>query len=172
MDPKDYNGEEWKALLREFTPRQMRNSIKSAYRGVANMARKVAISKLQSSGLECHGASDFKKGIRQVIYSRGGGFLITVRGYRGKSMHRNRRGELKPVLMWAEDGAGGTDGRSTRSKSKFFVRISKGHSTGSMPKFGFMEEAEPTMASIVEKELYNELVKAVHKTAAKCGFNK
>lgn len=169
MDPKDYNGEEWKALLREFTPRQMRNSIKSAYRGVASKARKIALSKLQSSGLKSRGASDFKKGIRQVIYSRGGGFLITVKGYKGKSMHKNRRGELKPVLMWAE---GGTASRTTRSRSKFFVRLRKGHSTGSMPKYGFMEEAEPTMTGIVEKELRNELVKAVNKTAAKCGFNK
>ena len=173
MDPNQYTGKEWTDLLRQMTPRQIRNSVKRAYRALSKEAVKVAQQKLASSGLKSSGG-DLKKGIRAFVYSRGGGFLVTVKaraanrqGKGEKSMHTTRRGFKKPILMWAEEG---TAERHTKSKTKWFTRSRKGHSTGKMPAYGFLASAEPEMFSIVERGLTPEVEKAVEKVAKKCGF--
>ena len=82
-------------------------------------------------------------------------------------MHTNRYGFKKPVLMWAEEG---TRQRRTKTQTKWFTRSRKGHSTGSMPAYGFLAKAQPEMFSAVERGLAPEVEKAVDKIAKKCGF--
>lgn len=151
-------------LLREMTPRQIRNSLKRAYRAEAKKVKKIAERKLDSSGLHVMGSkSDLHKGIRTRIYSRGGGFMLTVKPGKGnvKSMHKNRRGFLKPVLLWAEEG---TVGRFTRNGMR------RGHITGSMPSYGFMAAAEDEMLQTAENDLLSEVEVAVEKVARKAGM--
>lgn len=177
MDPKQYTGSEWTALLREMTPKQIRAAVKGAYRAEAKKARAIAVRNLSSSGLDVQGnRSDWQKGIRSYIYRNGGGFMITVkaRGSKdgGKSMHVNRFGFKKPILMWAEEG---TKPRKTKSNGgsharTFVRRLRKGHATGSMPAYGFLARSAPEMYRTVEQDLYGEVEKAVEKKAAKLGF--
>ena len=175
MDPGEYTGKEWTQLIKEMTPKQLRSSLKRTYRAEAKQALVIARRYLHSSGLDVQGNyADWDKGIRSHIYSRGGGFLLTVKargatrkGTGEKSMHVNRRGIKKPVLMWAEEG---TKYRKTKSKTKFFVRKRKGHVTGRMKAYGFMEKAAPEMFRSVEEGLSRELGIAVEKVARKCGF--
>lgn len=175
MDPEQYTGKEWTQLIKEMNPKQLRNSLKRAYRAEAKQALVIARRYLHSSGLDVHGnRTDWEKGIRSHIYSRGGGFLLTVKargasrkGTGEKSMHVNRRGIKKPVLMWAEEG---TKLRKTRTKTRFFVRMRKGHVTGRIKAYGFMEKAAPDMFRTVEEGLSKELDTAVEKVAKKCGF--
>ena len=175
MDPSAYNGKEWTELLRQMTPRQIRNSLKRAYRAEAKKAREMAVRSLRSRGPEVRGnARDWDNGVRSHIYSRGGGFLLTVKprkagkGGKGeKSMHTNRRGITKPVLLWAEEG---TRQRATRSSSRFAARKRKGHPTGRMPAYGFLAAAEGEIGRMVEADLGKEVRVAVEKVAKKCGF--
>lgn len=175
MNPKDYTGKEWTELLKSLTPRQIKNSVKRAYRKEADKACKIAVQKLRSSGLKVRGnSSDWEKGIRSHIYSRGGGFMVTVKargvnkqGRGEKGMHKNRTGLKKPVLMWAEEG---TTVRKTKSKTKIFVRKRKGHDTGAMPKCGFLESVAPEMSRSVETGLFPEIEIAVNKVAQKAGI--
>lgn len=163
MSGISYTGKEWRALINEMTPRQVRNVLRRAYRSTAKVIRRTALSSLSSSGLSVRGnVGDWKKGVRTRIYSRGGGFMVTVKGTHGKSVHRTRRGILKPVLMWAEDG---TTFRKTRSTG-----LRKSHYTGRMPKYGFIERAEPTMYAQVERELFPRLEQAVMDVARKAGW--
>lgn len=173
MDPKQYTGKEWTDLLRQMTPRQIRNAVKRAYRAVSKEAVKVAQRNLAASGLKSSGG-DLKKGIRSYAYSRGGGFLVTVKaraanrqGKGEKGMHTTRKGIKKPILTWAEEG---TVERHTKSKTRWFTRTRKGHTTGKMPAYGFLSKSEPEMFSIVERGLTPEVEKAVEKVARKCGF--
>jgi len=200
MDPKDYKGKEWTDLMREMNKRQLRNSLKGAYRRVSKKVTGIAQDKLASSGLDVQGnRSDWKKGIRSYIYSRGGGFLITVKPERGKrerGYHANRRygktitrgirsGNINqrklPILMFAEDGTRQRNVGNRIGKSSFFsksrwsgkkVRNYKrgGHSTGSMPAYGFLEKSEAEGFRIVEAELGKELEAAVMKAAKKAGM--
>lgn len=175
MNPKDYTGKEWAELSRLLTPRQIRNSVKRAYRREANKACKIAVRTLRVSGLRVKGDnSDWEKGIRPYIYSRGGGFLVTVKakgtnrqGKGEKGMHKNRAGVKKPVLMWAEDG---TAVRKTKSRSRVFIRKRKGHSTGRMPGYGFLDKATPGMFQSVEAGLFPEIEAAMDKVARKAGI--
>lgn len=176
MQPSDYTGKEWTELMKELTPRQLRNSLKRSYRAVSKQALGIARKRLRTSGLHVQGnKADWEKGIRVHIYSRGGGFLITTKaraasrktGKGEKSMHKNRRGFSKPILMWAEEG---TQPRKTRSASKWAVRMRKGHKTGRMRDYGFLEKATPDMYSTLETGLFPELEKSVVKVAKKCGF--
>lgn len=176
MDPKDYTGKEWDDLLRQMNGRQIRNSMRRALRAEARNALRIAQSHLAGSGLQVRGSSaDWKKGVRSFVYRQGTGFMITVKarsasrktGKGEKSMHENRRGLRKPVLMWAEEG---TKARRTKTRTKSFARQRKGHSTGRMRAYGFLEKAAPEMYRTVGENLTPEVGAAVGKVAGKCGF--
>lgn len=175
MDPKEYTGREWTELARRLTARQVRNGVKRAYRRVGNEARRVAVAKLRTSGLNVRGnRADWERGIRSRVYSRGGGFMVTVRakganksGKGERGMHLNRFGVKKPVLKWAEEG---TRVRRTKTRTRFFVRQRRGHSTGAMPAYHFLEDATPEMYRVAEQALMPEVRRAVEQAARKAGF--
>lgn len=177
MKPEEYNGSEWRNLLNQMNGKQIKKSLRGAVRAEARKAQKIAQQQLEVSGLQVKGnAADWKKGIRTRIYpdNKGLGFLVTVKaraasrnGNTEKSMHKNRFGLKKPILMWAEEG---TDARKTKTKTKFFVRQKKAHRTGRMKPYGFIERATPEMFKTVEENLTPEVEKAVTKVAKKCGF--
>lgn len=127
MQPDQAVEKDLAQLAKEMNPKQLRNSLKRAYRAEAKKVLGIARKSLHATRLQVKGSkSDWDKGIRSHIYSRGGGFMITVKAHRAnlkgqgeKSMHRNRfyddhkgaRGKtLKgtkralPILMWAEEG--------------------------------------------------------------------
>ena len=196
MNPKDYTGEEWTQLAKELTPRQMRNALKRSYRAEAKKALGIARRHLHASGMQVKGSqADWDKGIRSHIYSKGGGFMLTVKARRAnskgkgeKSMHQNRKGFKKPVLMWAEEG---TQRRLSKSSNwryehsgswKLWARhgasmkpkkrkVRKdGINRGRMRAYGFLEKATPEMFQTVEADLGVEVGAAVEKVAKKCGF--
>lgn len=185
MNPEEYTGKEWENLLRQMNGKQIKKSMRGALRAEARKAQKIAQSKLQTSGLQVRGdTADWKKGIRTRIYpdNKGMGFLVTVKaraasrktGTGEKSMHKTYQSIKKPdkygpkpVLMWAEEG---TKIRKTKTQTKWGFRKRKGHSTGRMDAYGFMEDATPEMFQSVEAGLVPEVEKAVTKVAKKCGF--
>jgi len=178
MKPEEYTGREWDELLREMNGAQIKKSLRGAIRAEARKAQKIAQGKLSTSGLQVKGnTSDWKKGIRVRIYpdNKGAGFMVTVKaraasrktGMGEKSMHENRFGFKKPILMWAEEG---TKGRKTKTQTKWGLRKRKGHSTGKMGAYHFMDDAAPEMFQSVEAGLTPEIERAVQKVARKCGF--
>jgi hypothetical protein len=169
-------------LLNELSPRLLRNALKQSYRRVGNMARQVAVNNLNSSGLKVQGnKSDWEKGIRLHIYSKGGGFMVTIKSVKAgrgeKSMHANRYyGKMRsdgttnlrklPILMWQEEGTGA---RKTKSKTRIWKRSRKGHSTGRLSAVHFLQRSEPEMTGIVETEEMKELDAALERVARKAG---
>lgn len=181
MEPKQYTGREWRELLRQMNVRQIRNSLKRSYRVEAKKLREIALSKLHSTGIRVKGLlTDWDKGVRTHIYSRGGGFMITVKprkaggksGKGEKSMHENRfyskTGRRLPILEWVEDG---TNLRKTKTKTKTYARKKKGHSTGRLRAYRFLEKATPEMFRTAEEDIGTEVGIAVEKVAKKCGIN-
>lgn len=180
MEPKQYTGKDWTDLIRQMDTRLIRNSLKRAFRAAAKKVQNIAVSKLHATGIQVRGnASDWDKGVRAHVYSRGGGFMITVKprkanrksGKGEKSMHENRyyskTGRRLPILEWMEEGTGM---RKTKSKTKFFIRRKKGHSTGRLRAYGFLDKATPEMFKTAETDLGTEVGIAVGKVAKKCGF--
>lgn len=177
MDPRAYTGAEWKELAQNFTSRQLRNTIKRAYRKQAKEAVEIAKRRLQTCGMNVEGdQSDFAKGIRSHIYSRGGGFMVTVKARSSRSkkgekgMHTNRRGLKKPVLMWAEEGTNKRKVGQTRFKIGKKRLSFGGKNRGSMPAYHFLDAATPEMFQKVETGLFPSVEEAVNKVAKKCGF--
>lgn len=198
MRPEEYTGKEWQELAQQLTSRQLRNAMKGAYRKEAKKAVSIARGKLRASGMKVEGnRSDWEKGVRSHIYSRGGGFLVTVKGRAGngnkkeKGMHENRRyGKTKrrlPILMWAEEGTtqrysgpgktkkvySGTWHKTKKGiayKPRTYRRRISGISRGKMPAYRFLDKAAPAMYKSVEEGLLPELETAVLKQAAKAGF--
>lgn len=191
-----YTGKEWDDLLRGFSKRQIRNTLKRSYRKVGNGAKKIAAKKLSSSGLEVKGSrADWEKGIRLYVYSKGGGFMLTVKARAAKkngsgelSMHTNRKGFKKPVLMWAEEGTQERFAKPTKFRyewtghQKLWARHGAaykpkrrkiaiaGRKRGQMPAYDFMKKSEPEAFRYVEGSLVKELETATVKVAKKAGF--
>ena len=171
----------------------MRSALKRSYRAEAKKALGIARRYLGASGMQVQGnKSDWDKGIRSHIYSKGGGFMITVKAHRAnlkgqgeKSMHQNRKGFKKPVLMWAEEGTKprqrggkkvrikhGIYGTHRSGKTRYWTETIRkdGISTGQMGAYGFLDRATPEMFQTVERDLGAEVGIAVEKVARKCGF--
>lgn len=178
MDPKDYTAAELRALMRELDAKTLRKSLRGVLRREANAAVKVARRALNSTGLKVRGdRADWEKGVRAYVYTKAVGFAVTVQprkagkgpggAAREASMHRNRRGVKKPVLMWAADG---TTSRRTKTKTRVFVRKKKGHDTGRMKRYPFLDRATPEMFRKVEGGLLPDLSNSIQKAAKKAGF--
>lgn len=58
----------------------------------------------------------------------------------------------------------------TKTRTRFFVRQRRGHSTGSMPAYHFLEDATPEMYRVAEQALMPEVRRAVEQAARKAGF--
>lgn len=180
-------------LMKELTPRELRKGLKAGYRQTAKKARKVALRYLHASSLQVKGnKGDLDKGLRAYIYSKGGGFLLTVNARRAnksgkgeKGMHENRFGKKKPVLMWAEDGTqkrqrGGRSisikhgiyGSHRESKIRYWRerRRVNGVNTGAMPAYSFLDKATPEVTKVVETELSAQVKESVEKVARKSGL--
>ena len=187
------DGKDLATLAKELTPRQLRNALKRSYRAEAKKVLGIARRHLHASKLKVKGnKSDWDKGIRSHIYSRGGGFLITVKAHRSnlkgegeKSMHENRKGFKKPILMWAEEGTNyrqrggkkvrvkhGIYGTHRSGKTRYWTETIRknGIPTKRMPAYRFLDKATPEMNSTVETDLGKEVGVAVDKVAKKCGF--
>ena len=181
MEPSSYTGKEWQELAKAMDARQLRNALKGAYRRQAKEAVKTARGKLRATGMRVEGSrSDWEKGIRSHVYSRGGGFLVTVKGNRGKSMHKNRRGRALPILQWAEEGTrqrySGPGrrhyewSRSGRGKPRRTMVRDSGIPRGRMPAFRFLDKAAPEMYRNAEKRLTADVEAAVLRAAKRHGL--
>lgn len=156
-DPGSYDGREWTELLRAMRPRDVRASLKAAYRREGGKVAAMARARLAGSGLR--NAGGMKRSVRVRVYSRGGGFMVTVKPHGQSGYYTNSAGKRKPVAMWAEEG--------TRPRSR---RWWTGGFTGSMPGYHFMARAESDAAPMVERDLGGEVEAAVMRRAAKLGW--
>lgn len=102
MDEKQKIGQAWNDLLKTFDQRDLKRTLKDAYRRTGKMIAAVAKRSVESSGIA--DARQLARGVRVRVYPRGGGFMITVKPHGKSGYIKNRHGLEKPVLMWANDG--------------------------------------------------------------------
>jgi len=171
-----YDDSDLRRLFAEMEPKQRLKALKGGFRREANQVRKKAVNNLRSSGIRTD--RDLESGIRAIVFKRQAGFRVTIgtkkagkNGGKAYGFHTNRRGEQKPVLIWAE---GGTDERKTKSNSgrhtrRFVYRLRAGHKTGRMRRYGFMKQTRDEVATNVTDNLRNEIIQSVEKVAKKYG---
>lgn len=157
-------------MFAELDPKARRQAMKSGLRREANAVLRAARRNIRSSGLRSRkDQKGLERGARCYMYRSVAGFKVTVSGDKktGKGMHRNRYGDLKPVLMWAESG---TALRRTRSRIRIMRRNRrKSHFTGAMPRYGFMARTRQQMMPVLEKDMKDMLRDSVARTAKKYG---
>lgn len=157
-------------MFAELDPKARRQALKSGLRREANAVLRTARRNIRTSGLRSRkDQKGLERGARCHIYKSVAGFKVTVSGDKktGRGMHRNRYGDLKPVLMWAEDGTA-----SRRTKSRLSLsrrRRRKAHPTGAMPRYGFMARTRQQTMPGLEKDMKEMLRDSVAKTARKYG---
>lgn len=173
--------EGFKAIYNALDPKAQRKAMKSAMRREANAVKKQAQQNVQASKLGKGTSQDVTKGIFARTYPDryGAGFMVSVNPHGRKGIHTNRQGLQKPILMWAETGTGerhvGKRKGSYRKFSSIVGRATKrynrsGHSTGRMPRYGFMEKTERECADGVETRLFDSFQKNIEKAARKNGL--
>ncbi|MCM1022413.1 MAG: hypothetical protein NC403_09450 [Muribaculaceae bacterium] len=169
MSEIQYDDRELQRLFAELDERHRLRALKGAFRREANQVRKTAINNLRGS---IRSDRDLERGIRAIVFKRKAGFRVTIgtkkAGKSGKEygFHTNRRGLKKPVLIWAEAG---TEKRYTKTKTKIFRRLRKGHYTGRMKRYGFMRQTLQQVRESVTEGLHNEIVNNITKVAKKYG---
>lgn len=175
-----YDDHNLQQLWKELSPKRRVQAMRGTMRTQAHYVRKVAIGNLRSSGLRTD--ADMERGVREVVFKNTLGFRVTV-GTKGKKSrsnpnaktrgyHKNRRGEEKPILIWAEDG---TKERHTKRRGflgrrwrAFSNKGRKGY-RGRMPRFAFMAKTKQETMATVTSEYANVFRSTVEKIALKYG---
>lgn len=154
-------------LFKALDPKQREKALKGALMRAGNLLLKEAQTNLKNKKINTD--TGLPKGIRRLIYKKVLGFRVTVgtgkKGVRG-GFHTNRFGKEKPVLLWAE---GGTKKRFTTTLTRIFRRKRRGHSTGWMPRYGFMEKTRQEMSPQIEALLKKEINLNIQRIAKKYG---
>lgn len=170
MEALNYDDANLQRLFAEMDAKQRLKALKGAFRKEANRVRKTALNNLRGS---IRTDKDMEKGVRAIVFKQKAGFRVTIgtkratkAGGKEYGFHKNRQGLKKPILIWAEEG---TEERRTKSKTRIFVRIRKGHPTGRMKRYGFMRQTRDEVADSVNDSLHNEIVTSVTKIAEKYG---
>lgn len=151
----------WEAL----GPREQRKSLKSSMRSVANGVKKIAADEVRKETFGQGTLMPLTKSLRVRVYSGGGGFLVTAKPRGEKGIHVNRNMQRKPVLLFLQ----GTKARKTKTRTKYFIRLKRGHSTGFIAEHNFMDRAENSAVSYVENEFMKKLEAAAERRLAKLG---
>ena len=165
---KDQTGHD---LLRTFDRRELKRTLKDAYRRTGKRIAAIAKRSVEAGGI--NDAGKLAKGVRVRVYPRGGGFMVTVKPHGKTGYIVNRHGKEKPVLMWAEEG---TVERFPRNwRKRFLVHTDAGfrwvgRSRGKMPSYHFLKEAEEQGPGIVEEEIGKEIEAATERRAARLGW--
>lgn len=169
---EQYTGKEWDELLRAMSPRDIKRTLKTAYRRIANQIADIARGDLAGSGLR-HG-NKMKRSVRVRVYPRGSGFMITVKPHGKQGYYkRSQDGAEKPVAMWAVEG---TKERYARHGRRVYpigngqYRTMKGNWTGRMQAYSFLDNARDRGPSIIEQGIKPEIEKAVEERARKLGW--
>jgi len=176
-----YDDSKLRELYKSFSEKERVKALRGAFRKQAGFFRKAAIANLRSS---LSSNSDLEKGIRSIVFKRTLGFRVTVgtkvtknkstgkKTYTG--FHKNRRGEEKPVLIWAEEG---TATRRTKSgREKHSTRrgwrtrnVYMGANRGRMRRYAFMTKTKSQVTNTITGNLHDEIRNYVYKIAKKNG---
>ena len=167
-----YDDRELQRLFAELEPKRRVQALKGGFRKEANKVRKTAINNLRASGIRSD--RDLEKGIRAIVFKKKAGFRVTVgtkranRSGKGEAgYHTNRKGVKKPVLIWAEEG---TKMRKTKSNGgRRFWRARSSHSTGRMPRYGYMSKTLADVRESVTADVHEMVKENITKVAKKYG---
>ncbi|WP_278833279.1 hypothetical protein [Porphyromonas cangingivalis] len=158
----DYDDSKLSKLFYDMEPKRRLQAIKGAFRRVAGVVRKEALSNLRQ---DIRSNRQLEKGLRAVVFKRVAGFKVTVGTNKKKNQgyYTNSRGQAnKPVLMWLEDG---TADRKTRRHWR--TKVSR--STGKLKRYGYLKRAGDSTSNRVTNDLRQELTTNIVKTAEKYG---
>lgn len=145
-------------LFAELEPRRRTQALKGGFRKAAGHVRKKAVGNLRQA---IHTDKDLEKGVRAIVFRQTAGFRVTI------GTKKAGRGLKKPVLIWAEEG---TKTRTTKSGGgKRAARYRAAHSTGSMPRYGFMAKTRDEVSGTVTEELRRDIADNVERIAKKYG---
>lgn len=159
-------GKEFMKVWDALEPKQQRRVIKSSVRSVANGVKKIAADEVRRETFGQGTLVPLTKSLRVRVYSSGSGFMVTAKPKGNQGIHVNRNMDKKPVLLFLQ----GTKARKTKTQTKFFIRMRRGHSTGNIAQHDFMERAETASTSYVENEFMTKLETAAERRLAKLGL--
>ena len=166
----EYDDSNLQKLYEALDPKRREKALRRAFRREATRVRRSAVNRLRGS---IRSDRDLESGIRALVFKRKAvGFRVTVGTKRvnrtGKEFgfHKNRRGLKKPVLIWAEEG---TKPRRTKTATKIFARSRKGHNTGQMKRYGFMQRTAAQERGVVTANIHTEVNNSIIREAKKYG---
>lgn len=173
-----FEGKEFSDVLRAMDARQLKLTLKSAYRKegkkVKGIVEEVAAAATPIGGK--HAGSALRHGAavgasaKVFVYSRGGGFMVDARarGRRG-AQYTNSAGATKPVLMWATEGTA-VRGRTNWSGKGKGHKKRRGAYRGRMPRYDIIDRAEAQAVVFVGIDLQGEVEAAAWRRAKKMGL--
>lgn len=168
-----YNDQNLRNLYADLSPANRKKIIRGACGRVGNTIRKTAVNNLRSSGLGQ--AEELSSGIYVVVFKRKAGVRVTVaprkarmNGKGEKGMHRNRYGEKRPILYWAETG---TKWRLSKKPTKYRIngKWVSGKRRGRMKRYGFMSKTQTQVEYTAGRQIKQELIGKLRKLVEKNG---
>lgn len=173
-----YSDREARELLRRLFPRERLKDVRKELRKCGNTVRRATLSNLRGS-IKSSGPSrkDLERGVRLEVKAKNvetARFRVTVgtekdlKGTKGGAgFHKNRQGKELPLLRWFELG---TSQRTTKSNGEHRAfRYRKGHPTGKIRAYAFLERAYKSTESRVLLEIESYLNNAAERIGRQYG---
>lgn len=167
-DKRIFTGEEFEAILRALNERELRQVLRATYRKEGTKIVKLIASRTGRIGIR-DGEKMARKSLRVFTYSKGGGFMVTVkpRGKKGLFMTRQDKTAPSkrwryghPVGMWLNSGSWRTGNRVTQT----------GGRRGRLYGYHFVENGEHDAVIMVRKDVMDDLKTTLQKRMGKMGF--
>lgn len=155
--PIIYDDDKFTRLLNALSEKERLRSMRKALNQMATRLRAAAISEMPTAWQK---NKDLRKGVQKAVWKKKAGFRVHVAANKGngKGFYRNRRGQLKPVLLWGEDG---TAMRATK----------QGWSRGAMPSEQFLVKGRDRVIGRLDTMYRDSMMTMMAKQALKYGVD-
>lgn len=157
-----YDDSNLQRLFRAMDPKQRMRVFKTAMRRQAAIVKAEVIKELR---MDVRSSRQLERGVRAGLVKRGAGFKVTVAPRKGCTRSKS---DGRPVAFWMETG---TADRATKLRTSWGRRKRKGHYTGALKTYGFVQRTGRAVAPYVTESLRTEITESLVKLAKKYGID-
>lgn len=163
-----FSGEEFNAILKALDSRELRALLRATYRREGAKVKQLIAGRTGNIGIR-DGSRMARSSLRVYTYSKGGGFMVTLKPRGKKGLYMTRQDKASPsarwryghpVGMWLNSGSWKTGERVTE----------RGGNRGRLYAYNFLENGEADALRMVRADVYAELQRQLRKRMGKMGI--
>lgn len=163
-----FTGEEFNAILKALDARELRNLLRATYRREGRKVKDMIVGRTGNIGIR-DGSRMARSSLHVYAYSRGGGFMVSLKPHNKQGYYKTRQDRLHPQSRWRLGHPLGMWLNSGSWKSGERV-TERGGNRGRLYPYHFLENGEGDALKMVRRDILDELQVQLRKRMGKMGI--